>query len=169
MIYKFGNKKPSISEKAFIAETSCIIGDVSIGERSSVWFNTVIRGDRANISIGSGCNIQDNAVIHTDEHELKIGDDVIIGHGCVVHGKQINSNSLIGMNATILHGVQVGEYAIVGAGALVPPNYEVPANTVVMGVPCKKVRKTNEEDIEMIRNTLRNYEKLTGEYIKMKS
>ncbi len=168
MIYKFGNKKPSISESAFIAETAIIIGDVSIGDRSSVWFNTVIRGDRAKISIGSGCSIQDNAVIHTDKNEVKIEDGVIIGHGCIVHGKQINNNALIGMNATILHGVHVGEYAIVGAGALVPPNYKVPANTVVMGVPCKEVRKTNEGDIEIIRNTLRNYEKLTEEYLKMK-
>jgi len=168
MIYKFGTKKPAVSESAFIAETACVIGDVSIGERSSIWFNTVIRGDRAKISIGSGCNIQDNAVIHTDENEIKIGDNVIIGHGCVVHGKLINNNALIGINATILHGVQVGEYAIVGAGALVPPNYKVPANTVVMGVPCKEVRKTNEEDIEMMKDTLRNYEKLTREYMKMK-
>ncbi len=168
MIYKFGNKKPSISKSAFLAETACIIGDVSIGERSSVWFNTVIRGDRARISIGNRCSIQDNAVIHTDENEVKIGDGVIIGHGCIVHGKQINNNALIGMNATILHGAEIGEYSIVGAGALVPPNYKVPANTVVMGVPCKEVRKTNEEDIEINRNTLRNYEKLTEEYLKMK-
>jgi len=168
MIYKFGNKEPFISKSAFIAETACIIGDVFIGERSSVWFNSVIRGDRAKISIGNGCSIQDNAVIHTDDNEVKIGDGVIIGHGCIVHGKLINNNALIGMNSTILHGVHVGEYAIVGAGALVPPNYKVPANTVVMGVPCKEIRKTNEEDIEMIRDTLRNYEKLTREYMKMK-
>jgi carbonic anhydrase/acetyltransferase-like protein (isoleucine patch superfamily) len=168
MIYKFGSKRPSISESAFIAETACIIGDVSIGERSSVWFNTVIRGDRARISIGNGCSIQDNAVIHTDDNEVKIGDGVIIGHGCIVHGKQIDNNALIGMNSTILHGAHICEYAIVGAGALIPPNYKVPANTVVMGVPCKEVRKTNEEDNEIIRNTLREYEKLTKEYLKMK-
>ena len=168
MIYKFGSKRPSISESAFIAETACIIGDVSIGERSSVWFNTVIRGDRARISIGNGCSIQDNAVIHTDDNEVKIGDNVIIGHGSVIHGKLIENNALIGMNATILHGAEIGEYAIVGAGALVPPNYKVTANSVVMGVPCKEVRKTNEEDIEIIRNTLREYEKLTKEYLKMK-
>ncbi|MBU4138806.1 MAG: gamma carbonic anhydrase family protein [Euryarchaeota archaeon] len=144
MIYKFGNKKPSISESAFIADTACIIGDVSIGDRSSVWFNSVIRGDSARISIGNGCSIQDNAVIHTDDNEVKIGDGVIIGHGCVVHGRLINNN------------------------ALIPPNYKVHANTVVMGVPCKEIRKTNEEDIEIIRNKLKKYEKLTEEYLKMK-
>ena len=121
MIYRFGNKKPSISKSAFIAETACIIGD-----------------------------------------------GVIIGHGCIVHGKNIKDYALIGMNATILHGAEIGKYAIVGAGALVPPNYKVPANTVVMGVPCKEIRKTNEEDIEIIRNTIENYGKLTEEYLKMK-
>lgn len=168
MIYKFGNKGPSISKSAFVAGTACIIGDVSIGDRSSVWFNSVIRGDSARISIGNGCSVQDNAVIHTDDNEVKIGDGVIIGHGCVVHGRLINNNALIGMNATILHGAEIGEYAIVGAGALIPPNYKVPANMVVMGVPCKEIRKTNEEDIEIIRNTLKKYEKLTEEYLKMK-
>ncbi len=168
MILNFGNKKPSISRSAFIAGTACIIGDVSIGERSSVWFNSVIRGDRASISIGKECSIQDNAVIHTDENNMNIGDSVIIGHGSIVHGNLIKDNVLIGMNATILNGVEIGEYSIIGAGALVPPNSKIPANTVVMGVPCKEVRKINEEDIEMIRNTQKNYRKLTEEYIKMK-
>ncbi len=168
MIIRFGNKKPSISKSAFIAETACIIGDVSIGDRSSVWFNSVIRGDSACISIGNGCSIQDNVVIHTDDNEVKIGDSVIIGHGSVIHGKLIENNALIGMNSTILHGAEIGEYAIVGAGALVPPNYKVAANSVVMGVPCKEVRKTNEKDLETIRKTLSNYGKLTEEYIKMK-
>jgi len=167
MIYRFGNKEPSISKSAFIAETASIIGDVSIGEWSSVWFNSVIRGDRAEIRIGKGCSIQDNAVIHSDENDIIIGDNVIIGHGSIVHGKEIRDNALIGMNATILHGAQIGEYAIVGAGALVPPNKKIPANTVVMGVPCKEIRKTNDDDIEIIESTLRNYRKLTIEYLKM--
>ncbi|VVB87189.1 Carbonic anhydrase [uncultured archaeon] len=166
MIYRFGNTIPFISKTAFIAETACIIGDVSIGERTSVWFNSVIRGDRARISIGKDCSIQDNAVIHSDENEVNIGDGVIMGHGSIVHGNMIGNNALIGINATVLHGAQVGEYAIVAAGALVPPKYKVPPNTVVMGVPCKEVRKTTEEDIENIRSTLRNYAKLTGQYLR---
>lgn len=116
----FENKKPVIAKNAFIADTACIIGDVSIGESSSVWFNSVIRGDRAKISIGRGCNIQDCAVIHSDDRNVEIGDNVTIGHGCVMHGCLIKDNALIGMNATILHGAEIGEYAIVGAGALVP-------------------------------------------------
>src|SRR3989337_859008 len=99
MIYRFGNKEPSISKSAFIAETASIIGDVSIGERSSVWFNSVIRGDRAKISIGNGCNIQDNVVIHSDENDVTIGEGVTVGHGSVVHGSIIKNNALIGMNS----------------------------------------------------------------------
>ncbi len=167
MIHRFMDKNPLISKSAFIAGTASIIGDVSIGERSSVWFNSVIRGDRASISIGSGCCIQDNSVIHSDENDIIIGDNVIMGHGCIVHGNLISNHALIGMNATILHGATVGKYAIVGAGALVPPGHKIDDNSVVMGVPCKKVRKTSEEDIEMMMNKLKEYGKLTEEYIKM--
>src|SRR3990172_7015682 len=168
MLYKFGEKKPSISKSAFIADTACIIGDVSIGEKSSVWFNSVIRGDRAKISIGKGCNIQDNVVIHSDENDVTIGDGVTIGHGSVVHGSIIKNNALIGMNSTILHGAEIGEFAVVGAGALVPPGHKIPANTVVFGIPCKPARITTEEDLELIKNTLKNYERLAEEYLKMK-
>ncbi len=168
MIYPFGNKKPSIPKNAFIAETACVIGDVSIGEKSSVWFNSVIRGDRGKISIGKGCNVQDSVVIHADESDALIGDGVTIGHGCVMHGCIVKNHALVGMNATVLHGAEIGEFSIVGAGALVPPGHKIPANSVVLGLPCKEVRTTTEEDLEMIRNTLKNYEKLTEEYLKMK-
>lgn len=168
MLYEFGGKKPTISKNVFIAPTACVIGDVFIGEGSSVWFNSVIRGDRARISIGKGSNIQDNAVIHSDETEVEIGDGVIIGHGCVMHGRRIKNRVLIGMNATILHGAEIGECSIVGAGALVPPGYIVPNKSLVMGVPCKYVRKTAEEDIELIEKTLENYAKLTEKYLSEK-
>ncbi|VVB97509.1 Carbonic anhydrase [uncultured archaeon] len=168
MLYKFQDKKPSVSKNAFVAETACLIGDVSIGEGSSVWFNSVIRGDRGKITIGKGSNIQDNAVIHTDESNIEIGDNVTIGHGCVMHGCLIKNNVLIGMNATILHGVEIGESAIVGAGALVPPHHKIPPNTVVLGVPCKHVRNTTDEDLELIEHTLKNYGELVEKYLKMK-
>ncbi len=168
MIIPFGNKKPSIPKNTFIAETACVIGDVSIGEKSSVWFNSVIRGDRGRISIGKRCNIQDSAVIHADESDAQIGDGVTIGHGCVMHGCVVKNHALVGMNATVLHGAEIGEFSIIGAGALVPPGHKIPANRVVLGLPCKEVRTTTEEDLEMIRITLKNYEKLTDEYLKMK-
>ncbi|MCE8424173.1 MAG: gamma carbonic anhydrase family protein [Candidatus Methanoperedens sp.] len=169
MFFSFGDKRPSISKKAFIADTACIVGDVSIGEWSSVWFNSVIRGDKGRISIGSGSNIQDNAVIHTDDINVAIGDGVIIGHGCVMHGRLIGNNALIGMNSTILHGALIGEFAIVGAGALVPPDYNVPANSVVMGVPCKIVRETSQEEMNGIKNSAKEYEQLAEKYHKGRS
>ncbi len=168
MFYPFDDKRPSISKNAFIAETACIIGDVSIGERSSVWFNTVIRGDRGKISIGRGCNIQDNAVIHTDELDIEIGDNVTVGHGSVVHGSLIKNNVLIGMNATVLHGAQIDEFSIIGAGALVPPGSKIPANSVVFGVPCRHVRTVTEDDLKLMKNTLKNYEELAEKYLKLK-
>jgi carbonic anhydrase/acetyltransferase-like protein (isoleucine patch superfamily) len=172
MLYTFDGKKPVIAKNAFIADTACIIGDVSIGEGSSVWFNSVIRGDRAKIRIGKGCNIQDNAVIHSDDRNVEIGEGVSVGHGCVMHGCLVKNNALVGINSTILHGAEIGEYAIVGAGALVPPGHKIPAKSVVMGVPCKHVRTTTEEDIMLTKNTLRNYEILTERYLsqgKMKN
>lgn len=168
MIYTFEGKKPVIAKNAFIAETACIVGNVSIGERSSVWFNSIIRGDRAKISIGKGCNIQDNVVIHSDENNVKIGDGVTIGHGSVVHGSLIKNNALIGMNATILHGAEIGEYVIVGAGALVPPGHKIPAKSVVLGLPCKQVRMATDEDLELIKNTQKNYEELAQKYLKLR-
>ncbi len=168
MLYAFGDKKPSIPENTFIAETASIIGDVTIGEKSSVWFNTVIRGDSGKITIGRDCNIQDNVVIHSDESNVQIGDGVTIGHGSVMHGGIVKNNALIGINTTILHGAEIGEYAIIGAGALVPPHHKIPANAVVLGIPCKQVRTTNEEDLELIRNTLKNYGKLTEKYLAQK-
>lgn len=168
MLYSFEDKNPVMQKNTFIAETACIIGDVRIGDRSSVWFNTVIRGDRATINIGKSTNIQDNAVVHSDENEVTIGDGVTIGHGCVMHGRSIDNNVLIGMNATILHGAEVGEYSIIGAGALVPPGYKVPARSVVLGVPCKQVRTITDEDLALIENTTKNYVKLAERYIKSK-
>jgi carbonic anhydrase/acetyltransferase-like protein (isoleucine patch superfamily) len=168
MLYEFEGKKPIISRNVFIAPTACIIGDVFIGEGSSVWFNSVIRGDRARISIGKGSNIQDNTVMHSDDNEVEIGDGVIIGHGCIMHGRRIKNRALIGMNATILHGAEIGEGSIVGAGALLPPGFIVPDMSLVMGVPCKFARKTAEEDFELIEKTLENYAKLTEKYLSAK-
>lgn len=166
MQYSLEDKKPVIAKNVFIAETACVIGDVSIGEKSSVWFNSVIRGDRGKISIGRGCNIQDNVVIHADENNVEIGDNVTIGHGSVMHGCVIKNNALIGMNSTILHGAEIGEFAIVGAGALVPPGHKIPAKSVVLGVPCKQVRMATEEYLKLIKTTLKNYEELREKYLR---
>ena len=149
MIIPFGGKTPQIAESAWIAPGATIIGDVVIGERSSVWPGAVIRGDYAPIRIGADVNVQDNVVIHCDE-ALTIGDDVTIGHAVVVHGREIGDEVLIGNNATVMPGVVIGANSIVGAGALVPPRMETPQYSLVLGVP-GKVRQAAPDRIARLR------------------
>ncbi|WP_456370282.1 gamma carbonic anhydrase family protein, partial [Geoglobus sp.] len=107
-------------ERVFIAENATILGDVEIGDDSSVWFNAVIRADLDRVTIGRKTNVQDNSVIHVDEgFPAEIGDRVTIGHSAVIHGCRISDDVLVGMNAVVLNGAEIGEYSIVGAGAVV--------------------------------------------------
>ncbi|MCX9015353.1 MAG: gamma carbonic anhydrase family protein [Candidatus Methanoperedens sp.] len=166
MLYSLAAKKPVISDNAFIADTACIVGDVELGENSSIWFNAVVRGDRGKIIIGKGSNIQDNAVIHSDETGVEIGDRVSVGHGCVIHGCRIKDDVLVGMNATVLNGAEIGEFSIIGAGALVPQDKKIPAHSVVFGMPCKHVRSSTDDDLRLIKNTSKTYEKLAETYLE---
>ncbi len=168
MLYPFGDKKPIISKSAFIAETASIVGDVTIGDRSSVWFNSVLRGDRGKINIGNRCNIQDSAVVHSDGTGVEIGDGVSIGHGSVIHGCRLQNNVLVGMHATIMNGAIIGEFSIVGAGALVPQNHSIPPLSVVLGLPCKKARVSNDDDIKLITGNSKTYEELAETYLDQK-
>jgi carbonic anhydrase/acetyltransferase-like protein (isoleucine patch superfamily) len=166
MIYPFQNKKPSISKNVFLAETACIIGDVSIGEKSSVWFNSVLRGDMHKINIGQGSHIQDNVVIHASESSIEIGDGVTIEHGSVIHDCTIKNNVLIGMHVTVLGGSEIGELSIVEDGTLVPSGCKIPAKSVIFGIPCKHVRRTTGKDLELIKITLKKYEEMAEKYLK---
>ncbi|MGB0768618.1 MAG: gamma carbonic anhydrase family protein [Phycisphaeraceae bacterium] len=132
---------------AYLADTARVLGDVVLGEGVSVWPSAAIRGDVARVTIGAGTNVQDNATVHCDSGEPNtIGDRVTIGHNAVVHGVSIGSGSLIGMHATVLGGTRIGERCLVAAGALVRPGMAVPDDHVVMGVPGKMVRETNEKE-----------------------
>ena len=147
MIYSFDGKFPKIADSAFIADHVTIIGDVTIGEESSVWFNTAIRGDLSSITIGNGVNIQENSVLHHDKGmPLIIEDDVTVGHGSILHGAIIRKEALIGMGAIVLDGAEIGEGAMVAAGSLVPAGKKIPANTLAMGSPAKVKRELTEED-----------------------
>jgi len=168
MILKFKSTTPKISPTAFVAYNATVIGDVTISDESSVWFNAVIRGDADTISIGKRTSIQDNVVIHTDApHNIKIGDDVTVGHGAVLHGCKIANNVLIGMNATVLDGVEVGENCIIGANALVPPGKKIPAGSLVVGVPGKVQRQLTDDDLAHIRENAAVYVRLLKEYKSM--
>lgn len=140
-----------LAEWVYIAEGAKIIGDVTIGEDSSVWYNAVIRGDSNSIVIGENTNVQDNAVLHTSHsHALTIGDNVTIGHGAIVHGCTVGNNVLIGMGAIILDGAVIEDNCIIGAGALVTQGKVMSEGSLVLGNPAKVVRKISEEEKEAI-------------------
>ncbi|HEY3360674.1 MAG TPA: gamma carbonic anhydrase family protein [Methanosarcina sp.] len=165
MIINFKGKKPKISETAFIADSADVIGDVEIGDFSSVWFNAVIRGDRNKIKIGNRTSIQDNVVIHVDpENGVQIGDDVSVGHGAVLHGCRIESNVLIGMNSTVLNGAEIGKNSIVGANALVSEGKKFPENSLIIGVPGKVKRETEESEVKAIKENAEEYVEFVREY-----
>ncbi|MDL1969493.1 MAG: gamma carbonic anhydrase family protein [Candidatus Desulfofervidaceae bacterium] len=168
MILPYLGKIPQIHPTAFIVESADIIGDVTIGAKSSVWFKAVVRGDVHYIRIGERTNVQDGALLHVthDTHPLIIGNEVTIGHGVILHGCTVKDRVLIGMGAIVLDGAILNEECIVGAGALVPPNMVVPQRTLVVGVPAKVKRELNEAEIEYIKQAAKNYIQYTENYLK---
>ena len=148
MIYPYKGKNPIISDSAFIADFVTISGDVEIGDESSIWFNTVIRGDVAPTKIGKRVNIQDNSVLHQSPNQtLLIEDGVTVGHQVMLHSCIIKENALIGMGSIILDGAEIGEGAFIGAGSLVPPGKKIPPNSLAYGRPAKVIRELSAEDI----------------------
>ena len=147
MIYPYKGKNPIISDSAFIADFVTISGDVEIGDESSVWFNTVIRGDVAPTKIGKRVNIQDNSVLHQSPNQtLLIEDGVTVGHQVMLHSCIIKENALIGMGSIILDGAEIGEGSFIGAGSLVPPGKIIPPNSLAYGRPAKVIRELSAED-----------------------
>lgn len=144
-IYRLGDKIPKIHPTAWIADNATIIGDVTIGAHTSVWFNTVIRGDNEHITIGKNSNIQDGSVLHADPgFPLIIGDDVTIGHMVMLHGCTIKNHCLIGIKATILNGSLIETNSLVGAGSLIAENKHFPPNVLLIGMPAR-IAKTMDD------------------------
>ena len=151
-------KNPTISSSAFVADNATVRGDVTLGERSSVFFGAVLRGDRAPITIGSGTNIQDNCVVHVDyDYPVVVGQNVTVGHGAILHGCTVGDNTLIGMGAVILTGAKIGRNCIVGAGALVTGKTVVPDGSMVLGSPAKVVRPLTEQEIALNEESREEY------------
>ncbi len=161
MIKDLKDKKTNIHEETFIAETADIMGDVTIGEGSSLWYGAVARGDMNYITIGKYTNIQDNGTLHVDTSSpLEIGDYTTIGHNAVVHGCKVGSNCLIGMGAIILNNAVIGDNCIIGAGAVITEGVNIPSNSLVIGTPGKVRRKVSEEEIETVKYNAIRYEEL---------
>ena len=153
------------NDALFIAENATVIGDVSLGKDTGIWFGAVVRGDNERITIGEGSNIQDNCVVHVSAgHPVNIGDYVSIGHGAIVHGCTIKDRVLVGMGSIILNGAEIGEDTIIGAGAVVPENKIIPPGSVVMGIPGKVVKEISEDQKAHILKNSKVYIELAGRY-----
>lgn len=159
MILPYLNIYPKIHDSVLIAEGAFIIGDVEIGKNSSIWFNTVVRGDVNYIRIGERTNIQDLTMVHVTFKKFPtfIGNDVSIGHSAVIHGCKIKDHVVIGMGAKILDDSTISSYSMVAAGSVVKERFVVPEGTLVAGVPAKIVRDLKPEEIEKIKQNARNY------------
>ncbi|MBU8906455.1 gamma carbonic anhydrase family protein [Desertibacillus haloalkaliphilus] len=167
MLYPYNEKIPKIHDTVFVAPGARIIGDVNIGKESSVWFNSVLRGDEAPIRIGERCNIQDNSTCHLyEDYPLILEDEVSVGHNVILHGCTIRKGALIGMGATILDGAEIGESSFIGANTLIPPGKKIPPKTMVMGSPGKVVRELTDKDLELIELTIETYQKKGQEFLK---
>ncbi len=165
MIMKFKEFYPKIDQRAWIAPSADIIGDVEIGENSSIWFGCVLRADVNSIKIGKNTNVQDLAMIHTDTHTKTIlGDNVTIGHKVMLHGCIIEDNSLIGMSATILDNVIIGEGSIVGANSLITQGKKFPPKSLIMGSPAKIVKQLTQEDIDGLIKHAKAYVEFKNDY-----
>ena len=168
MIQTYRTHTPVIDDSAFVAHDCDIIGDVTLEKNTSVWFQTVIRGDKDTIHIKEGSNIQDHCTLHTDpNHQLIIGKNVTIGHQAMIHGAVIEDEVLIGMGAILLNGARIGRHSIIGAGALVKENQVIPENSLVVGCPARVIRQVSEEQIRDIIENAEHYQALAKEYKEM--
>ncbi|HEY9871139.1 MAG TPA: gamma carbonic anhydrase family protein [Candidatus Obscuribacterales bacterium] len=168
MLVSYAQKMPEVDASAFVAPTAVLIGRVTVGQRSSIWFNCVLRADINVIEIGTDTNIQDGCLLHvTSQYQCIIGDRVTVGHGAIVHGCRIESDCLIAMGAVVLDGAIVGSGSIVAAGAVVSPGSAIPAGSLVMGVPGKVVRGVSSEDRTRIERGWQNYVQYAATYKNM--
>jgi len=167
MIRTFQGIRPTIAKSAFIEETAVVIGDVVIGEESSIWFHAVVRGDVHYIRIGKRTNVQDLCVLHVthDTAPLVIGDDVTVGHRVVLHGCTIKDRVLIGMGTVIMDGAVIGEDSVVGAGALITEDTIVPSKSLILGSPAKVKRPVTDKELAWIRESSQNYIQYARQYM----
>ncbi|MBF0378533.1 MAG: gamma carbonic anhydrase family protein [Desulfamplus sp.] len=164
-IYRINNQTPSIHSTVYISSNATIIGNVTIGENSSIWFNCVLRGDCDAIIIGKNTNIQDMTMCHEDYGKpLTIGDGVTIGHQCVVHGCTIEDECLIGMGSIVMNGARIGRGSIIAAGSVILENTEIPPFSLVAGIPGKIKRQFDESVLELIKLPADNYSQRALDY-----
>jgi carbonic anhydrase/acetyltransferase-like protein (isoleucine patch superfamily) len=165
-IERFLLKPPTVHPSAYVAPGAVVIGDVTLGEQSSVWFGAVLRGDINRIVIGPRSNVQDGSVVHlADDYGTFVGELVTIGHKAIIHACTIADEVLVGMNATILDGAEIGARSIIGAGALVTGGKKIPPGSLVLGSPAKVVRQLTLEEQQGIRQWADKYVEVSRAYL----
>ena len=168
MIRPFRGTHPQIHPTAFIEESAQVIGDVQIGEESSVWFNAVVRGDCFYIRIGNRTNIQDGTVIHvtTNTHATVLEDEVTVGHNVTLHGCYVERGSLIGIGSIVMDAVRVGAQSLLAAGSLLTPGTQIPPRSLVMGAPARVKRPLTDEEVAGLEVFWKNYIEFTRAYLE---
>ena len=166
MIRRFREHEPRIHPSAYIDESAQIIGDVHIGEQSSVWCNAVLRGDMYYIRVGDRSNIQDNCVVHTrtGEYPTILEDEVTVGHSVTLHGCYVEHGALVGIGSIVLDDARIGAQSLIAAGSLISPGTVIPPRSLVMGVPGRVKRPLTDEEVEGLNGFWMNYVKYTGLY-----
>jgi len=167
LVRPFDGKSPRLGARVFVAENATLIGDVELGDDSSIWFGTVLRGDVHRIRVGARTNIQDNCTLHVTNGTwpVEIADEVTIGHGVIAHGCTIGRAALIGMGSRVLDGAVIGELALVGAGALVSEGMHVPPRTLVVGVPAKVKRELTTDELARLEGSWKHYVEYKDKYL----
>jgi carbonic anhydrase/acetyltransferase-like protein (isoleucine patch superfamily) len=167
MVRAFAGRRPVIPASSYVDMSAQILGDVALGEQSSVWMNAVLRGDVHSIRVGARSNVQDNAVLHGQRGvwPVVVGDGCTIGHGAIVHGCVLEDEVLVGMGAVILNGARIGAGSIIAAGAVVTEGVHIPPASLVTGVPGKVRRSLNSTDLDLIRAYAQNYIEYTAVYL----
>jgi carbonic anhydrase/acetyltransferase-like protein (isoleucine patch superfamily) len=167
MLVEYRGKTPRVHPSAFVAPTASIVGDVEIGEESSIWFGTVLRGDMGPIRVGARTSVQDNAVIHVSVGcSTIIGDDVTIGHAAVMEDCVIGDRALVGSNAVVLNGATVGRGSLIGAGSVVAPNARIPDGVLAAGAPATVKKPIDGDAAHWIEIAAAEYVTLSRSYLK---
>src|SRR5258708_5625079 len=167
MIRSFRGVHPQVHATAFVADGAQVIGDVHIGEQSSIWFNTVVRGDMFYIRIGDRTNVQDNCVLHTrtGEKPTILEDEVTVGHSVTLHGCYVEKGSLIGIGSIVLDDARIGAQSLVAAGSLVSPGTIIPPRSLVMGMPARVKRPLTDEEVRSLGRYWQNYVEYSTYYL----
>ncbi|OGQ11426.1 MAG: hypothetical protein A2026_07450 [Deltaproteobacteria bacterium RBG_19FT_COMBO_46_12] len=166
MIRELGEKRPKIAESAFVSEAAYVVGDVEIGENSSVWPGAVLRAERFRIRIGSNSNIQDNCVVHAGFSDAEIGNNVTIAHGSMIHCARIGNHVFIGMHTVLNNQSEIDDFCMIGAYSMLKDHFKVPTRSLAVGIPVRIVRALNDQELERILSGSNFYVELAKEFKK---